>query len=258
MLYTTLGALERCAKDKAKIRIICPDIWLHYVVDGQGYYNGSRLSAGRGFIVYRNDPCEYFPDRNDPWTYVWMRLSGEDEEGLLRRCSLPSASGVFSFDYAEELTALAPRLFSSLASPRGNRVYKEAVAKAVLSLHAKDSASAPPARDEHWVLLAKEYIAQYYHKPLTVGEIADALHIDRMYLRNLFVKHTGMPTKRYLDRYRMERAAELLRIPDVAVGLVALSVGYRDPLAFSKAFRSHFGLSPLTYRKQENHFGLRF
>ena len=120
----------------------------------------------------------------------------------------------------------------------------------ILSLHAPSSIQASPAWDERWVLLAKEYIASHYHKPLAVEEIADALHIDRMYLRNLFVKHTGMPTKRYLDRYRMERAAELLRIPDVAVGLVALSVGYRDPLAFSKAFRSHFGLSPLAYRKQ--------
>ena len=250
MLYVTTGALEKCKPDKRRIRIICPDIWLHYIVDGHGYYNGRALSAGQGFIVYRNDFCDYFPDSNLPWTYVWMRLAGEDGEGLLKRCALPPTSGVFSFDCVEELAALAPRLFSALDQKTANQVYKEAVAKMILSLHAPSSIQASPAWDERWVLLAKEYIASHYHKPLAVEEIADALHIDRMYLRNLFVKHTGMPTKRYLDRYRMERAAELLRIPDVAVGLVALSVGYRDPLAFSKAFRSHFGLSPLAYRKQ--------
>ena len=251
MLYTTAGALEHCKHDKSKIRVICPDVWLHYIVAGRGYYNGTCLTAGRAFIVYRNDFCEYVPDRSDPWSYVWMRLSGEDEEGLLDRCGLPSASGAFAFDYGEELAALAPSLFSLLDSQKANRPYREAVAKTVLSLHAKSLGGSHPAWDERWVLLAKEYISSHYHKPLAVEEIADALHVDRMYLRNLFVKHTGMSTKKYLDRYRMQRAAELLRIPDVAVGLVALSVGYRDPLAFSKAFRNHYGLSPMAYRKQQ-------
>ena len=47
----------------------------------------------------------------------------------------------------------------------------------------------------------------------------------------------------------MKKAEELLRSTNYKVVEIATSVGYDDQLAFSKAFRLFFGISPTEYRK---------
>ena len=251
MLHISVGALENCTPDKEKITVICPSIWIHYVIGGKGYYNGHTVTAGQAFIVYKNDICHYFPDKDDPWSYVWMRFEGEDDEKLMQRCGLPQSSGIFDFDYGERLASLADTLFDSSSPHITNKLYGESVAKMILSLHIGEKIDPSYTKDVNWVMKAKGYVAANYHRRLRVEQIADALHIDRQYLRNLFVKHTGMPTKAYLDAYRMSRAAELLKMKDSSIHIVALSVGYSDPLAFSKAFKKHYGVSPSEYAANE-------
>jgi AraC-like DNA-binding protein len=48
----------------------------------------------------------------------------------------------------------------------------------------------------------------------------------------------------------MRRAASLLISTDRKMELLARSVGYQDPFAFSTAFKRHFGLSRTQYRAQ--------
>jgi AraC family transcriptional regulator of arabinose operon len=248
MLYVTAGALEHCAPDKHKIRVICPSVWIHYVIGGFGYYNGEKLCAGEAFIVHKDDLCEYYPDKNDPWSYIWIRIGGTDSEDLMRRCGIPEKSGIFKFDYAERLTKIVSNTISETFLSAANMPYKEALAKMILSLNVNDTGR-EERRDAEWVVRAKEYMAENYHKRLAVEDIARALYVDRKYLRNLFVKYTGKSTKSYLDNLRMERAAVLLASSELSVGIISSSVGYGDQLSFSKAFKKHFGVSPTVYRK---------
>lgn len=249
MLYATTGAFENCAHDKRIIKVLSPSIWIHYIIYGKGYYNGEEVHAGQAFIIYKNDVCEYFPDRNEPWSYGWIRLDGADDEEMLKKCGLPSKSGVFEYDYPQEISRLIPALFPDINLSDFNRQYKEAVAKMILSLHMGSINTSNQKWNERWVIRAKEYIASNYHKKLTVEGIAEELHVDRKYLRNLFVKYTGKPTKQYLDSYRMSKAAELLGIKDMSINIVAISVGYEDQLSFSKVFKKHYGISPSEYKK---------
>lgn len=247
MLYVSACAFEQCKPDKSKIHVVCPSLWIHYVISGRGYYNGRELRAAQAFIVYKNDVCEYFPDKDDPWSYVWVRIEGSDSEELIKRCNLPDSSGVFEFDYGERLVTFVKNVSSDELLSNENMIYRESVAKMILSLNLTDMKRSH-GRESEWVTRAKEYIGANYHKKLAVEKIADAIHIDRRYLRNLFVKHTGKSTKAYLDELRMERAAELLVFSELSIGIIAMSVGYDDQLSFSKTFKKHFSLSPTEYR----------
>jgi AraC-like DNA-binding protein len=249
MLSITMGAIEACAADKSPLKLVCPGTRIHYVLGGKGYYNGTLLTRGQGFITYKDTLCAYRPDPSDPWTYLWVRFGGTDEEGLLKKCGFPDTSGIFSFSYAEKLKAVAALIFPDGLYPDPRPLCREGYAKLLLSLHAPREAE-KKSKEARWVEMAKELIATGYHKPLRVESLAAALHIDRKYLRNLFVKHTGLSTMGYLTHFRMARAAELLRMGDVSVSLVASSVGYDDPLHFSRAFKKHFGLSPTEYRRK--------
>ncbi|MOA67458.1 DNA-binding transcriptional regulator AraC [compost metagenome] len=52
-----------------------------------------------------------------------------------------------------------------------------------------------------------------------------------------------------MQRLKMGKGAQLLRVTDKPVTEIALSIGYPDLYAFTRAFTSYFGLSPTKYRK---------
>jgi AraC-like DNA-binding protein len=59
----------------------------------------------------------------------------------------------------------------------------------------------------------------------------------------------GVSPKDYMLEYRMKKAVEFLADESLSIGNIAYSVGYKDPLTFSKMFKVKMGVSPTEYRK---------
>ena len=64
-----------------------------------------------------------------------------------------------------------------------------------------------------------------------------------------FATLVGEPPLTYLTRWRMHRAARLLRGQRLPVEEVAEQVGYETAASFSKAFKRSYGVSPAAYRR---------
>lgn len=97
---------------------------------------------------------------------------------------------------------------------------------------------------------AVAYMNGHYMHPLTLDELAGLHAMSVKRFSYFFHKYTGYRPIDYLIHYRMERACELLRIGSYAIRDVAASVGYANPLYFSRAFRQRFGISPTAYMEQ--------
>lgn len=248
MLQITRGAVEACAPNKARINIVCPELWIHYVLDGKGYFNGQHIEGGMAFITYENSYCEYYPDKDRPWSYAWINLRGDDTDGLLKAFGFPSETSVFDFDYGDRLRTLIPALLPDIMLSQASYQYSVSVARLILSLNCRDKTPSATKGSESLVSAAKSYIDLNLHKELKIEQLASTLHIDRKYLRNLFKKYTGLSTLEYLLDRRIKRAQELLEMTDVSIGTVAASVGYTDQLTFSRMFKKHVGISPIKYR----------
>lgn len=248
MLHLIRGAIEACPSDKARINVVCPEIWIHYVLDGNGYFNGQRLERGKAFITYKNSYCEYYPDRDTPWSYAWINLRGDDSDALLKAFGFPAETAVFDFDYADKLRALLPILLPESIISDVPYQYKVSLARLILSLNCRTETALELMGSERLVETAKSYIKLNLHEELKVETIASELHIDRKYLRNLFKRYTGLSTLEYLLDRRLKRAKELLETTDVSIGAIAASVGYSDQLTFSRMFKKHIGISPTEYR----------
>ncbi len=96
----------------------------------------------------------------------------------------------------------------------------------------------------------KRYIEYRYAEDVKVSELAAHCGLNRSYMTKCFVEETGISPKEYLMRYRMDKAKELLKKRELPVSNVAYTVGYSDPLAFSKLFKKKVGISPKVYREQ--------
>ena len=100
-----------------------------------------------------------------------------------------------------------------------------------------------------YVSRAVDIISTAYPDRVRISEVADMLGINRSYLSSIFRKKMNMSPQEYLINIRLERSAQLLIRTKEPIGNIASSVGYTDALAFSKAFRQKYGMTPSDFRK---------
>lgn len=80
--------------------------------------------------------------------------------------------------------------------------------------------------------------------PFTLDLLARRAGVSRSVLTERFRERLGCSPMRYVARWRLTRAAELLRAPERSVGEIARAVGYSSESAFSRAFRDFHGVPP--------------
>ena len=94
-------------------------------------------------------------------------------------------------------------------------------------------------------------IHEHPEQELTLVDASQMIGRSPSTVSRLFKKVTGQSYKQYQVKHRLEQAAAHLQsMPNRPVAKIALSVGYDDPLYFSRVFRKHFNCPPSEYRNQ--------
>ena len=109
----------------------------------------------------------------------------------------------------------------------------------------------PPGDGNHSEQIVQrmlEYVHTNYHRPLQLGDVADALKMNACYLSSLFSHTLGVPFHYYVNKIRLAKAQELLRDPVCRVCEVACAVGYASAESFRSSFRTEIGMSPSAWR----------
>jgi AraC-like DNA-binding protein len=83
--------------------------------------------------------------------------------------------------------------------------------------------------------------------PWTVSELSERVGLSRSPLSARFTALVGEPPLRYLTRWRMHVASQLLR-RGLTVREAAERVGYESEAAFSRTFKRYLGKAPVKYR----------
>ena len=194
---------------------------IHYVVSGSGILrcNGQEYTVGAGmlFIIYPSQVASYQADANDPWQYNWVGFNGADA----------------SDNTAAADAEMVGRLYLFLAH--------------LIKLNRNRSVD-----DTHqtYVDNALRYIQYNYASDIGVADIARYVGISRSQLYRAFLQDFGVSPHAYLQTYRINEACSLLRDPAYSVAEVAGSVGFNDPLYFSRVFKSIKGTTPSDYQKK--------
>ena len=83
----------------------------------------------------------------------------------------------------------------------------------------------------------------------TVDALANIAAMSRSIFSERFTAAVGESPLRYLTRWRLTIAADLLRSGKVRVTEAAQRAGYASDAAFSRAFKTHFGYAPSEARR---------
>lgn len=93
----------------------------------------------------------------------------------------------------------------------------------------------------------KEHI---YDSSLKTYQLHRLCGISNTYFRQIFVSNFGIAPQDYIISKRLSHAKSIIDSGDFdTIGEVALSVGYNDPLYFSKVFKKMYGCSPSSVNK---------
>lgn len=99
----------------------------------------------------------------------------------------------------------------------------------------------------------KRLIDSHYPRSLTIQDLAKELSVHRSYLTSVFKEFHQLSPKEYLLFVRMKRAQQLLEHTNETIKVIAYSVGFSDPLHFSKAYKQFFHKTPSQTRKEYSH-----
>jgi len=95
---------------------------------------------------------------------------------------------------------------------------------------------------------AREILIKHPTEPPSLMELARQVGLNDRKLKQGFRQLFGTSVFGYLQDYRMQQAKQLLHDSDLSVAAIAATVGYRNPEAFSTAFRRKFDISPKAYQ----------
>ena len=240
---------EECSPKKGKLDVIPPFSVIHYITDGEGYFNGNKLKKGQFFLVNKDHHMHYFPDKDKPWSYIFVRIWGSDTERLLT-----NKAGFLIGDFKNpEVLFNIVSLYKELSVSHPDNLYLQ---KASASLFMLANPGGIFQDDTHLTVTEnhavsiKEFIDKNYYKKISMENLSDIFFLSRAYIRNIFVRHFGISPKQYLTDVRIKRACWLLTQTNMNITIIARSVGYDDSLIFSRFFKMHTGLSPTDYRKK--------
>ena len=103
----------------------------------------------------------------------------------------------------------------------------------------------------HKINRVVNYMRTHLDDPLNLQTLADVACISKYHFINVFQKYSGETPIQYLSRVRLEQAIDsLVYFPDLSITDVAYNCGYKNPLAFSRAFAKRFRISPSGYRSK--------
>lgn len=98
--------------------------------------------------------------------------------------------------------------------------------------------------------IAIEFISQNYSDKIDNKTISNLTNYHEYHLNRLFVKHTGISLHKYIMRFRLDKAKELLLNSNLSFNSIAEQTGFSNASHFSYFFKKEFNMTPSTYRNK--------
>jgi YesN/AraC family two-component response regulator len=105
------------------------------------------------------------------------------------------------------------------------------------------------SKNYDYVKFVKNYIAKNYMKEIRLSDLALVAHISSSYLSTIIKKELGYSFSEYLVRFRIDKAAEIIKQEKLTLQEVAQIVGYSDYAQFSKMFKKYKKVAPKEFAK---------
>lgn len=254
LVYCGYAQCEACHSYGPATR---PNYIIHYILEGKGVYQvGERkyqLSAGQGFLIEPDTLTFYQADPEEPWSYLWVGVGGEEAGKYIRDIGLNGNQLIFQYEDGERLKRIVLDMLRHTKVTMANLYYLQGRLYDFFSALTEDEvidSCVDISKESIYIQKAVTFIRNNYSRGLNVADIAVHMNVNRSYLYTLFKNNLGMSPKDFLTKFQISQAREQLNLTELSIEEVAEACGYRSCLVFSKAFKKENGMTPTEYRKR--------
>lgn len=224
---------------------------IDYVESGRGYveHRGVRYEVEAGDLIYikKDIAVNYGSDGEEPYEKLWFACDGPLTDALSE-----------TYLDGRELIIVkntVPDTWHALMEVLGDGIHDEISIGHILLdfFRTLGEQGAEQGSDRSKSGLAEQIRACLEDDDDrfdTLDGLAEHFHISKRHLSRVFRERYGVPPIAYRCERRLNNGARYLAETDFSVAEIASRTGYTDQSQFSAAFRKHFGLYPLQYRKQ--------
>lgn len=249
--------IEECKPDYTWGPGIRDHFIVHCILNGGGSFSDGtsqwKLTQGDGFVIFPGKRVTYIADSADPWTYSWVGFHGLKAETFLNKAGLSLENPVLYHRSDKRLISCLENMISVARMDTPSELMLLGHLYFFLSLLIQNNREAAPpvskaGNQEKYLRRSIDFISKNYSRKISIQQIASSMGLNRSYLYTIFMKYMSLSPQDFLINYRLERALELMQDPTLTIGDIARSVGYDDPLQFSKIFKRLKGISPSYFR----------
>ncbi len=260
-LHMITCGMESCEPEKIWEPRRRPGYHLCTVLTGSGEISLEgqeiQLSAGQIFLVRPDELFGYRADARDPWTYCWMAFDGHNAAAYMEMAGFEAGISVADSALpAERFHSLCDQVLTHPELTQSGAVYRTGVLMQYIALAVESCEKLQMPRMLNPLMdLRGNYIdhavifMQNNYSRIQVVDISNYLNINRSYFSVLFTEKMGISPGNYLFRIRMKKGTEMLINSSGSLQYIAEYVGYENAMAFSKAFKRCYGVSPKVYRR---------
>lgn len=233
-----------------------PNPTVHFVLSGKGTYklNGNIYNISEKMMFYTpaNVPLCYYPDESSPWTYVWFVFGGDTLHKFIPLLGLSDNLPCKSMCNFEEVQKILNDFYlKCINKPTQKVFYGVSAFMEIIACEGK-SIESQTSQKTVYVRNIKKLIQENYASPdFTIHTLCDMMHLSHSYVCRIFSISENCTVASYMEKVRLEHAAQLLSNSEYSVSRIASMVGYNDPLHFMKRFKMRYGITALSYRKSK-------
>ena len=228
-----------------------------YCCKGRGWCElggSSHVIKPNELLVVPSDTAHaYGADASQPWSIFWFHAQGELLGDYLRELNVSIEQPVIRLGASPQVTALFEELleqveqgYTKLQMLCAAQTLSHLLAVIILE-HCSADQRQPSLPQKIAQTIA--YMKQHLDRTLQLEALASIAGLSRSRYVELFRRQTGYAPIDYFIRLRMHRACQLLDTTDMSVKAIAATLGYEDPLYFSRLFRKVNERPPLEYRR---------
>lgn len=221
---------------------------ISHMTDGKGVFwrpesPAVEIHPGQCVVITPDTVHYYGGLEGNHYTEDTVNFTGElavmlQKSGIIR-------SGVYDLGLSHRLLPV----IELVTEPSDHSQIKAnfALQKILMELYERRTAQTHPDRYPQ----INELVAQIRENPekwWSIGSMAEYCNMSDDQFRRVFMSRFGVLPKLYIDKLRLNKAAELLAETSMNVAEIAEMMGYQDPFHFSRRFKSVIGFSPRQYR----------
>ena len=123
-----------------------------------------------------------------------------------------------------------------------------------------DNSSAQPVKTHSVQYLKRinkvlDYLDENYASSLNLQLLAEVANFSSFHFHRIFKGITGEPLNKYIQRIRLEKAAQRLKYDlNESITNIAIDCGFSSSAAFAKTFKQHFNMSASQWRSGGHSF----